>query len=124
MDENLIKNLPRGEVLDLGLAAGFEQNGISSLTLVQRQSLAITLMGLDAGESIGGHSSNGDALVLILTGNAEITIGEKLSVVGKDQAILMPAHVRHALHAREAFTMLLVVVKPEDPTEGAEHGES
>lgn len=52
-------------------------------------------------------------MVNILSGLAEITIDEEVFEVAAGQTIVMPANIPHSLYAKEAFQMLLVVVKPE-----------
>lgn len=118
MEKNYIGNLPRAQAVSLKSLISVEPGQVSSLTLVQRPSLAMTLLSLDKGEAIGGHSSSGDALVVILSGTAEITIGDKKHTVVEGQSILMPADVPHSLLAVEAFRILLTVVKPEQSREG------
>ncbi|ETT49600.1 MULTISPECIES: cupin domain-containing protein [Paenibacillus] len=108
-----IKKLPQSAVIDLKDIITIEEQQVSSLTLVQRPNLAMTLLSLDKGSSIGGHSSPGDAMVNILSGQAEITIGEDKYTVHAGETLVMPANIPHALHATEAFQMLLVVVKPD-----------
>ncbi|MNH44291.1 Cupin domain protein [compost metagenome] len=51
-------------------------------------------------------------MVHVLSGQTEITIGDDKYIVHAGESIVMPANVPHALHALEAFQMLLVVVKP------------
>lgn len=108
-----IKKLPQSAVIDLKEIITIEEQQVSSLTLVQRPNLAMTLLSLDKGSSIGGHSSPGDAMVNILSGQAEITIGEDNYTVLAGETLVMPANIPHALYATEAFQMLLVVVKPD-----------
>jgi len=108
-----IKKLPVSAVLDLKNIISIEENQVSSLTLVQRPNLAMTLLSLDKDSSIGGHSSTGDALVHVLSGETQITIGENKYQIRAGESIVMPARVPHALYATEAFQFLLVVVKPE-----------
>lgn len=110
-----ITKLPVSEVMDLKDIITIEEQQVSSLTLVQRPNLAMTLISLDKGTSIGGHASPGDALVNILSGQAEITIGETKHTVNAGQSILMPANIPHSLYAAEAFQMQLTVVKPDQP---------
>ncbi|MFD1670688.1 cupin domain-containing protein [Agrilactobacillus yilanensis] len=90
-----------------------EEDQMSSETLVQRDDLGMTLFSLDKDEEIQAHSSTGDALVQILSGTAEITIANEKYTVQAGQCIVMPANIKHALFAVEAFQMLLTVVKPE-----------
>jgi quercetin dioxygenase-like cupin family protein len=109
-----INKLPVSTVMDLKQYISIEDKQVSSLTLVQRPNLAITLLSLDKGSSIGGHSSPGDAMVQILSGESEITIGTEKYTVRAGETIILPANIPHALHALEAFQMLLVVVKPNE----------
>ncbi|MEK3877380.1 cupin domain-containing protein [Paenibacillus sp. FSL M7-0420] len=111
--EQFIKRLPQAEVMDLRKIITVEQEQVSSLTLVQRSSLAMTLISVDTGSSIGGHSSPGDAMVNILSGEARITIDDKPYTVRAGETLILPANIPHALYATEAFQMLLIVVKPE-----------
>lgn len=108
-----IKKLESEKVLDLRQEIPVEEDQMSSETLVQRDDLGMTLFSLDKDEEIQAHSSTGDALVQILSGTAEITIDNEKYTVQAGQCIVMPANVRHALYAVEAFQMLLTVVKPE-----------
>lgn len=111
-----IQKLPHSEVVNLRKQVPVNEDQVSSMTLVQRKDLALTVFSLDKGQGIGGHSSPGDAMVNILSGQAEITIGEDKFTVNAGETIVMPANIRHALFAVEAFQMLLTVVKP--PIEG------
>lgn len=108
-----IKKLPHSEVLDLRKEVPLETDQVASMTLVQRKDLGMTIFSLDTDQEIGGHSSKGDAMVNLLTGKAKITIAEETFIVSAGETIILPANVRHALYAVEAFQMLLVVVKPE-----------
>lgn len=113
---NFIHKIPHSQVLDLKKEVPIEEEQMLSKTLVQRDSLGMTVFSLAAGQEIPKHSSNGDAMVNILTGTAEITIGSEKFLVHAGETIVMPADVPHALYAKEAFQMLLVVVKPKWPT--------
>lgn len=99
--------------MDLKKEVPVEEEQILSRTLVQRKDLGMTIFSLDKDQEIGRHSSPGDAMVNVLSGLAEITIGEEIFQVAAGESIVMPANVPHSLYAKEAFQMLLVVVKPE-----------
>lgn len=107
-----IKKLPHSKVIKLDEVIPVAPNQAASMTLVQRPDLGMTLFSLDQGEGIKMHTTKGDALVQILSGSAEITIGEQQYTVSQGEAIVMPSDIPHALHAREVFQMLLTVVKP------------
>ena len=70
----------------------------------------ITVFALAKGEEIGEHAAPGDAMVLILDGEAEIKIDGKLSIVKKGECIVMPRDIPHALRAAVSFKMLLTVI--------------
>lgn len=108
-----IQKLPHSEVINLREIITVEEQQVSSLSLVQRSNLAMTLLSLDKGSALGGHSSPGDAMVYILSGLAQITIADKPYSVQAGESIILPANIPHALYAAEAFQMLLIVVKPD-----------
>lgn len=59
------------------------------------------------------HTAPFDAVVYILDGQAEITIGEKTHTVYTGEMLIMPVNISHALHAEEKFKMLLVMIRGE-----------
>ena len=108
-----IDKIQHSQVLDLKTEVPIEEEQMLSKTLVQRKDLGMTIFSLDKDQEIGRHSSPGDAMVNVLSGLAEITIDEEVFEVAAGQTIVMPANIPHSLYAKEAFQMLLVVVKPE-----------
>ncbi|HEY8423855.1 MAG TPA: cupin domain-containing protein [Clostridia bacterium] len=110
--DKILKNIEFEKTLELGSLVQYQEGQVVSRTLAQNQYVSVTLFSFDKGEEISSHSSKGDALVTVLDGEAEITIGDKKHIVKSGQSIVMPAHVPHALFAKERFKMLLVVVFP------------
>lgn len=108
-----IDKIQHSQVLDLKTEVPIEEEQMLSKTLVQRKDLGMTVFSLDKDQEIGRHSSPGDVMVNILSGLAEITIDDDVFEVAVGQTIVMPANIPHSLYAKEAFQMLLVVVKPE-----------
>ncbi|SET36926.1 Cupin domain protein [Natronincola peptidivorans] len=114
MEKNtLIKNIPFSEALTMAGLVDYEEGRVVSRTLAQRSDLSITLFAFDKGEGISAHSAAGDALVHVLDGKAEITIGEEKIIASAGEVVVMPANIPHALDAIEKFKMFLVVVKPQ-----------
>ncbi|MCL5290531.1 MAG: cupin domain-containing protein, partial [Firmicutes bacterium] len=66
---------------------------------------------LEQGEGISTHTTAGDAMVQVLDGEAEITIGEETLTVKAGETVVMPQDVPHSLEARQRFKMLLTVIK-------------
>jgi len=110
MAEHFIKNMDFSKVLEMETLVEYQKGQVISRTLAQGKPLSITLFAFDKGEEISSHSSGGDALVFMLDGEAEITVGEEKFDVKKGETIVMPAGISHALFAKEQFKMLLIVV--------------
>ncbi|MGI6064890.1 MAG: cupin domain-containing protein [Bacillota bacterium] len=108
--KNLIKNMEYQKVLSLEGLVDYQEGQVVSRTLAQGKPLSVTLFAFDKGEEISSHASSGDALVYLLDGEAEITIGEEKYILQKGETIIMPAGIPHALEAKEKFKMLLLVV--------------
>jgi len=110
MVQHHIKNIDFSKVNDMESLVDYQDGRVVSRTFSQGKNLSLTLFAFDKGEEISSHSSGGDAMVYLLDGEAEITVGEKKFNVKKGETIVMPSNVPHALLASEKFKMLLVVV--------------
>jgi len=113
MGKNYIKNMNVAEVLTLVDLVSFQSNQIVSKTLAQNPAISLTLFAFDKDEEISSHESEGDAMIVTLDGEAEITIAEEKFILKKGETILMPSKKAHAVYAKEPFKMLLVVVFPQ-----------
>jgi quercetin dioxygenase-like cupin family protein len=78
--------------------------------LVQNEALNITLFAFAKNEEISSHESKGDAFVICLDGEGEITIDDDTFLLKEGQSIVMPANHPHAVFGKEKFKILLVVV--------------
>ncbi|MCH3963151.1 MAG: cupin domain-containing protein [Clostridium sp.] len=108
---SLFKNIDFSKVLDLNNLISYQEGQVISRTIAQISSANITLFSLDKGEGISTHVTSGDAMVQILDGTAEITIGNNVFNVKAGETIIMPSDIPHGLEAREKFKMLLTVIK-------------
>ena len=110
MEQHFLKNIEFSKATELASLVDYQSGQVVSRTLVQNKAVSITLFAFDQQEEISTHASKGDAMVLLLDGEAEITIGEEKHQVKKGEAIIMPANIPHALFAKERFKMILTVV--------------
>lgn len=108
-----IKHLEHAKALALGEQVGYEKNQVVSLTLTNQPEVGLTLFAFDAGTKIGPHAASGDAMPMILEGEAEVIIGDQSYAVKAGETIVMPANIQHTVKATTAFKMLLVVVRPK-----------
>lgn len=109
--DNIMKNIEFSKVIDLKDLISYQDGQVISRTIAQIPSANITLFSLDKGEGISTHVTSGDAMVQVLDGTAEITIGGNVFNVKAGETIIMPSDVSHGLEARERFKMLLTVIK-------------
>jgi quercetin dioxygenase-like cupin family protein len=111
MDEQAqIKELA-SQALDLAGLVSYQDGAVVSRTLVKKEQGTVTLFAFDASEGLSEHTAPYDALVQVLEGQADITIGGKQIRAKAGQLVIMPAHEPHALHAPERFKMMLVMVR-------------
>ena len=109
--DNLIKNIEFSKVINLKDLISYQEGQDISRTIAQIPSANITLFSLDKGEGISAHVTSGDAVVQVLDGTAEITIGNNVFTVKEGETIVMPSNIPHGLEAAERFKMLLTVIK-------------
>jgi quercetin dioxygenase-like cupin family protein len=89
----------------------YQSKAVVSKVLVHSKGGTVTLFAFDQGEGLSEHTAPFDALVLVLEGSAEVTIGGTPHRLDPNDFILMPANVPHALHAVERFKMMLTMIR-------------
>jgi quercetin dioxygenase-like cupin family protein len=89
----------------------YQANSVVSKALLKKPSGNITVFAFDKGEQLSPHSAPFDALVHIIDGSTEITIGDDVHNLSAGEVIIMPAGITHGLKAIERFKMLLIMLK-------------
>lgn len=89
----------------------YSSGSIVSKAIIKKPAGNVTIFSFDKGEELSEHTAPFDALVTILDGSAEITVGGVRHSVPSGKAILLPANIPHALKADERFKMMLVMIK-------------
>jgi quercetin dioxygenase-like cupin family protein len=110
-ENRLVNTVTKGEAFDLAETVPYAIGAVVSKTLLKKETGNITLFAFDAGQGLSEHTAPFDAVVQILDGEAEITIGGKTQNVRAGQMLIMPANVPHALHAEQQFKMVLVMIR-------------
>ena len=82
---------------------------VVSKTLVQNNSVSMTLFSFDKGEEISTHSSGGDAMVTVLEGKGRFTVAEDVFYLEEGDTLIMPKGIPHAVYGEERFKMQLIV---------------
>jgi quercetin dioxygenase-like cupin family protein len=89
----------------------YADGSVVSKTILKKPTGNITLFAFDKGEGLAEHSSPFEALIQLLDGKAEITIGETSYHLQAGQNIILPANIPHSLKANEKFKMMLTMIK-------------
>jgi len=110
---NDLTNNLKGKPFQLETFISYADNSVVSKTLLKKETGNITLFAFDKGQGLSEHTAPFDAVVHILDGQAEITIGGQPNIVSAGKLLIMPANVPHALQAFEKFKMLLIMIKGE-----------
>ena len=103
--------ITKPEKLRLDQNIDYSSGAIVSKTLLKGDSGNLTLFSFDQGQGLSEHSAPFDASILILDGEGEITIGGKAHLLQKDEFIIMPANIPHAVKALEKAKMTLTMIK-------------
>ena len=74
----------------------------------------VTLFAFDQGQGLSEHTAPFDALVQVVDGSLELTIGGAEVRVGGGEIVRMPANVPHALHASEPSRMVLTMLRDKE----------
>ncbi|MDF2654119.1 MAG: cupin 2, conserved barrel domain protein [Bacillota bacterium] len=110
MKNKIMKNIDASNVMALSDLVAYQDGQVVSKTLVQNPNVSLTLFSFDQGEEISTHASHGDALVYVIDGQAEVTIGNEKFLVNAGETILMPAEIPHAVSAPQKMKFMLTVV--------------
>ncbi len=105
----MMKNIKAAEIAVFADLVQYQEGQVVSKTLAQDKSHSLTLFAFEKGEEISTHASSGDALVIALDGEGQITIDGKTHLLKSGESILMPANLPHAVFAPQRFKMFLVV---------------
>lgn len=109
-------DMAREKILALDEETKFAPNGIVSRTLLRTGSSRVVLFGFAEGQELTEHTSTQNAVVQILSGECEFSLGGKPHNVKAGDLIYMPPNLPHAIKATTQFSMLLTLSKPETAT--------
>ncbi len=89
----------------------YQLSSIVSKQLLKKPNGNITLFAFDKDESLTEHTSPFEAVIYIVDGSMEITVGGKPFVVAPGQFIILPPNVPHGVKAIEKAKMTLTMIK-------------
>jgi quercetin dioxygenase-like cupin family protein len=103
------------KVISLPAETQFAANGIVSRTLLRTENSRVVLFGFSAGQELTEHTSTQHAVVQVLSGECEFSLGDQEHHLKPGALLYMPPNLRHAVKATTEFSMLLTLSKPEAP---------
>jgi len=113
MSEQPLIDVAQEKILSLADETKFAANGIVSRTLLRTASLRVVLFGFAEGQELTEHTSTQSAVVQILSGECEFSLGGKPHAAKAGDLIYMPPNLPHAVSATKQFSMLLTLSKAE-----------
>jgi quercetin dioxygenase-like cupin family protein len=105
------KEFDRGKTFSLSNTIKYAEGAVVSKTITNRSEGTVTLFAFDKEQGLSEHTTPFDAQVHIIDGTATIYIDKNPFVLQKDDFIVMPANIPHALEATERFKMILTMIK-------------
>ena len=102
-------------VIALTALVQYQPGAVVSRTLVKKDTGTITAFAFAAGEGLSEHTAPFDALVVMLEGEAEISIAGTRHRVTAGHLLRLPAGQPHAVTSATQFKMMLVMIREGKP---------
>ena len=103
--------MPSAEALSITSLITPTQDGIASRVLARTGGGNLTLFAFDAGQELAEHTTPFDALVFVVEGAVDLTIGGTRVRALPGTIVRMPGGVPHAVEAPEPARFLLVMLR-------------
>lgn len=100
-----------GRVFRLMDMVEYQDGAIVSRTLIDEDAGTVTLFAFDKGQRLSEHTAPYNAMVIVLEGRAEITIGSEALKLKEGEMVIMPANKPHSVKAEEKLKMLLIMIR-------------
>lgn len=105
------KELEKSTVLIIVEILEYIPNAVLSKTIIKKTTGNVTVSSFDAGEELAEKTIAFDTFVQIVDGAAEVVIDDKVYKLRLGEGIIIPAHTKHCLNAKEQFKMVSTIIK-------------
>lgn len=102
--------MPATVFRDLVTEAPIPARGIHSQTLSNEDGIELVLFAFAPGERLSDHTSARPAIIHILSGEADLSVGSEAHRAIPGTWVRMPAETRHSVVARTAMVMALYLL--------------
>ena len=106
--------IPEIKVTNLVKALKYQEGAVVSKEVVRKPCGTVTVFAFDAGQGLSEHKTPFDAMIFVLTGQAEILIGGNMYVLNQGESIVLPANIPHAVKALKKFKMVLIMLRSQN----------
>jgi len=89
----------------------YQPGAVVSRILLKKASGSVTVFAFDRDQELSEHTVPHDALVQVLDGEAEITVGGRPHRLRAGESLLLPGGVPHAVKAIRRFQMVLTMLR-------------
>ncbi len=98
-------------IADLSQEARPPADGILSRTLHEDEHLKVVIFGFGAGQELWEHTSTMPAILQVVSGEAQLTLGDDTFDAGPGAFVHMAAGLRHAIRAKTPTVLLLLLLR-------------
>ena len=95
---------------DLADSVQISSESIVSRTLRADKNAKLIVFGFDAGQELSEHTASVPAIIHILRGEADVTLGEDSHTASAGSWSWMPANLKHSIVAKTPVVMLLTML--------------
>ncbi len=88
-------------------------DGILSRTLHNDDQVKVVLFAFSAGQELSEHTASMPAVLQVIKGQAQVTLGDDEIAADAGFWVHMPAQLRHRIQAKTPLVLLLLLVKPQ-----------
>lgn len=98
-------------IADLAAEVEIPTDGAISRVVFRNDRLRVVIFGFDTGQELTDHTAAVPAIIEVVSGRLEVTLGDNELNATPGTWIHMPAHLSHAVVALEPTVMLLTLLR-------------
>jgi quercetin dioxygenase-like cupin family protein len=102
---------PATVINDLVAEVEIPKDGTLSRVLYKDDNVRLVLFAFDTDQELTEHTASMPAIVQIISGRAELVLGEERTTATPGTWVHMPAHLQHAVLALEPTILLLTLIR-------------
>ncbi|AYB35414.1 cupin [Chryseolinea soli] len=101
----------KSKIFNVSEVLEYVPNSVVIKTLIRKTTGNVSAVSFDSGKTLEERTSPFDTFIQIIEGTAEVLIDGKPFALETGHSIIIPAHSRNAIIAKERFKMISTVIK-------------